>query len=62
MERSFCILVYSYFRSVLADIFSQERSCIMKGYDTSAGYMGYVDGKYILFCSEDEYLDYILIP
>ena len=40
-------------------IFSQERSCIIKGYDTPAGYMGYVDGKYILFCSEDEYLDYM---
>ena len=31
----------------------------MKGYDIPAGYMGYVDGKYILFCSEDEYLDYM---
>ena len=24
----------------------------MKGYDTSNGYMGYVEGKYILFASE----------
>ena len=31
----------------------------MKGYDTPAGNMGYVDDKYILFCSEDEYLDYM---
>ena len=23
----------------------------MKGYDTSNGYMGYVEGKYILFAS-----------
>ena len=28
----------------------------MKGYDTSNGYMGYVEGKYILFASEQEYL------
>ena len=27
----------------------------MKGYDTSNGYMGYVEGKYILFASEQEY-------
>ena len=24
----------------------------MKGYNTSNGYMGYVEGKYILFASE----------
>ena len=28
----------------------------MKGYNTSNGYMGYVEGKYILFASEQEYL------
>ena len=27
----------------------------MKGYNTSNGYMGYVEGKYILFASEQEY-------
>ncbi len=31
----------------------------MKGYNTAYGYMGYVDGKYILFASEDDYLEYI---
>ena len=30
----------------------------MKGYDTDSGYMGYVDGSYILFASESEYLEY----
>ena len=29
----------------------------MKGYNTSNGYMGYVEGKYILFASEQEYFD-----
>ena len=31
----------------------------MKGYYTDSGYMGYVDGRYILFCSEGDFLDYI---
>lgn len=31
----------------------------MKGYNTSYGYMGYVDGTYVLFASEDDYREYI---
>lgn len=31
----------------------------MKGYHTAAGYMGYVDGEYMLFSSEEDYFDYI---
>lgn len=31
----------------------------MKGYITSFGYMGYVDGEYQMFASEDEYREYI---
>lgn len=31
----------------------------MKGYNIDSGYMGYVDGRYILFCSEGDFLDYI---
>ncbi len=31
----------------------------MKGYTTAAGYMGYVNGNYVLFASEAEYLDYL---
>ena len=38
---------------------SIERSRIMKGYMTAEGYMGYVGGRYILFVSESEYLDYM---
>ena len=30
-----------------------------KGYNTGDGYMGYVDGRYVLFASEAEYLDYM---
>ena len=31
----------------------------MKGYFTESGYMGYVDGRYVLFASEDDYREYI---
>lgn len=31
----------------------------MKGYYTSYGYMGYVNGRYQLFATEAEYIDYI---
>lgn len=31
----------------------------MKGYHTANGYMGLVDGKYILFASEEDYLEYM---
>lgn len=31
----------------------------MKGYITSNGYMGLVDGRYILFASEEDYMEYL---
>ncbi len=31
----------------------------MKGYIIDSGFMGYVDGKYILFASEEEYREYM---
>lgn len=31
----------------------------MKGYTTSNGYMGYVNGRYMLFASEEEYIEYM---
>lgn len=30
-----------------------------KGYLTQSGYMGLVDGKYMLFATEEDYEDYI---
>lgn len=33
---------------------------IMKGYVTATGYMGYVNGRYVLFADESDYRDYIL--
>jgi hypothetical protein len=32
----------------------------MKGYDVAGGYMGYVNGRYMLFASEEEYYDMCL--
>lgn len=31
----------------------------MKGYTIAGGYMGYVDGEYILFACEADYLEYV---
>lgn len=31
----------------------------MKGYVVSNGYMGFVDGRYMLFACEEDYIDYI---
>lgn len=30
----------------------------MKGYVTESGYMGYVDGAYVLFACESDYIEY----
>lgn len=32
---------------------------MMKGFYTGEGYMGYVDGKYILFASDREYFEFM---
>ena len=32
---------------------------IMKGYNVEAGFMGYVDGEYVLFANEADYYDYV---
>ena len=31
----------------------------MKGYYNNSGYMGYVDGRWVLFASEGDYMDYM---
>ena len=31
----------------------------MKGYHTDEGYMGFVEGRYMLFASEDDYLEFL---
>ena len=31
----------------------------MKGYIIDTGYMGYVDGQYMLFADEEDYREYV---
>jgi len=31
----------------------------MKGYYTPSGYWGYVDGQYMLFASEGDFMDFL---
>lgn len=31
----------------------------MKGYPTDAGYMGYVNGSYMLFADETDYYEFV---
>lgn len=31
----------------------------MKGYSVESGYMGLVDGRYLLFACEEDYRDYL---
>jgi len=31
----------------------------IKGYNTPNGYMGFVEGRYILFCCESEFTEFI---
>lgn len=40
-------------------IFGMTGGSIMKGYVVNNGYMGLVDGNYMLFASEDDYMDYM---
>lgn len=32
---------------------------MLKGYYTDAGYMGYVNGVYMLFATESDYIEYV---
>lgn len=32
---------------------------VLKGYLTDIGYMGYVDGRYMLFATEEDYREYM---
>lgn len=37
----------------------ERRYFSMKGYYTSYGYMGYVEGTYKLFATESDYIEYV---
>ena len=39
--------------------FKEMEELAMKGFNTGDGYMGLVNGKYILFASESDYYEYM---
>ena len=47
----------SYFQNINKTILKGDK--IMKGYAVESGYMGYVDGEYMLFASESDYEEYL---
>jgi len=40
-------------------VFAETEELMMKGFYTGEGYMGLVDGRYVLFASESDYYDYM---
>ena len=42
-----------------ASAIKKEEETDMKGYSVEFGYMGLVDGRYMLFASEDDYRSYL---
>ena len=40
-------------------IMKEVNNMILKGYYTNSGYMGFVDGKYLLFASEQDYEEFV---
>lgn len=37
----------------------RKGAAVMKGYYNGAGYMGYVEGRWVLFASESDYREYM---
>lgn len=56
--------VFLYLKSVIITMSEEDghikalQEAVMKGYSVSNGYMGYVDGRYMLFVSQEEYREY----
>lgn len=50
--------MYPYIRTKVRERFGKGDKD-MKGYAVESGYMGYVNGEYMLFASETDYVDYI---
>ena len=36
-----------------------ERRSVMKGYYNNSGYMGYVEGRWVLFACKQDYTEYM---
>lgn len=53
------IFVLHFVVPLVHKIQKEEEELVMKGYSTENGFMGYVNGRYILFASESDYYDYM---
>ena len=53
------VINYRHKRENRSFIFKEMEELAMKGFNTGDGYMGMVDGEYILFASEADYYDYV---
>lgn len=49
--------LYPYVRTIVRNVLNGGKD--MKGYTVESGYMGYVNGEYMLFASETDYEDYM---
>ena len=49
-------MIPSYQKEIFTD---KEVFFMVKGFTTAGGFMGFVDGVYILFASETDYWDYM---
>lgn len=49
--------LYPYVRTIVRNDLNGGKD--MKGYTVESGYMGYVNGEYMLFASETDYEDYM---
>lgn len=55
-----CFVSLSQIKNIRPQFTELQKGMVdMKGYDTASGYMGYIDGRYVLFASEAEYADYM---
>lgn len=53
LDSAFCILSSESGRT------PEKEDVTMKGYYNNSGYMGYVDGRWVLFASEGDYQEYM---
>ncbi len=53
------LIRYNVVRNKETDKAITKGELLMKGYFVADGYMGYVNGTYMLFADEEDYRDYI---
>ena len=58
-----CYLLFIFFtffgQTYVLQPVTEEKGASMKGYITASGYMGFVNGRFMLFDSESEYAEYM---